>query len=123
MRIKRFLASFLVAAVLLSGTAFAVSEDRIFRGFKMYTGTVWLLNDENNTVILQNVKTKNAYGKEELVPDLEYKAISIIPQNIFSKEGKALSFETVNAYLLDSKVTFVAAVNAYEYKVLYMEVQ
>lgn len=120
---KRILAALILVTFLLSGSVFAVGEDRLFGGFKMYTGTVWLVNDEDNTVILQNVKTKNIYGQEVIVPDLIYKAISIIPQNIFYKDGQPLSFDAINDYLLDSKVTFVAAVNAYEYKVLYMEVQ
>ena len=58
---KRILAALIIVTFLLSGSVFAVSEDRIFGGFKMYTGTVWLLNDEDNTVILQNVKTKNIF--------------------------------------------------------------
>ena len=120
---KRILAALILVTFLMSGSVFAVGEDRLFGGFKMYTGTVWLVNDEDNTVILQNVKTKNIYGQEMIVPDLIYKAISIIPQNIFYKDGQPLSFDAINDYLLDSKVTFVAAVNAYEYKVLYMEVQ
>lgn len=123
MRIKRFFAVFIVIAIMLSSNAFALGEDMVFGGFKMYTGTVWLLNDEDNTVILQNVKTKNVYGQDILSQELEYKAISIIPQNIFDKNGNPLSFETINGNLLDSKVIFIAAVNAYEHKVLYMEVQ
>ena len=123
MKIKNILCIFLIVVLLISSNAFALGEDRVFRGIKMYTGTVWLLNDEDNTVIFQNVKTKNAYGVDILVPDLEYKAVSVIPSNIFTKDGRRVSFEEVNSNLLDSKVVFISGVNAYEHKVLYLEIQ
>ncbi len=123
MKIKRVFLLLIAAVILLSATVFADGEEHIFTNFKLCHGTVWLLNDENNTVILQNVKTKTAFGREEIVPDLEYREIPVIPSNIFSFEGEPLGFEVVNAYLLDSRVSFVVASNDYGYRILYMEIQ
>ena len=124
MKIKRFLTLFIISIYLLSGiSVFAVPPENQFFDYKLYTGTIWLLNDETNCVILQNVKTKNDFGVEKNVLELEYKEIPIVPQNIFFSDGEQLNFETVNAYMLDRKVMFIAARNAYYYKVLYMEIQ
>lgn len=124
MKIKRFLTLFIISIYLLSSiSVFAVPPENQFFDYKLYTGTIWLLNDETNCVILQNVKTKNDFGVEKNALELEYKEIPIVPQNIFFSDGEQLSFETVNAYMLDRKVTFIAARNAYYYKVLYMEIQ
>lgn len=124
MKIKRFLTLFITLIFLLSGiNAYAVPVENQFFDYMFCTGTVWLLNDETNCVILQNVKTKNSFGVEENVMELEYKEIPIISQNIFFSDGEQLSFETVNTYMLDRKVSFIAARNAYYYKVLYMEIK
>ena len=122
MKTKKITAVILILLMLVSGSCFAADDSRIFRDFKLYTGTVWLLNEENSSVILQNVKTKNMFNTDVIVPELEYKETPIIAQNIFSSDGKPLSFETVNAYLLDRNVRFIAAKNSDGWKVLYMEI-
>lgn len=120
---KKILSILICAVIVFSGSVFAEENTAVFHDFKMYTGTVWLLDDEDSSVILKNVRTKNTFGREEIVMELEYTKVPIIAGNVFSAEGEALSVEQVNTYLLDSKVTFIAAQNESGYKVLYMEIE
>jgi len=92
-----------------------------FTAYNFYTGNVYLMNDENYSVILRNVKKSNAFGTEQFVPSLEYIELSIIMDNIFSAAGNKLSFEQINTYLLDQKVEFLVAENQHRVKVVYME--
>lgn len=120
-KLKRCLGLSLIF-LLIMGQAIGFAEtDDIFRSYNFYTGNVYLMNDEGNSVILRNVKKNNGYGAEEAALELEYSDTSIIKENIFSSSGERLSFETINTYLLDSKVVFLAARNAQRIRILYME--
>lgn len=115
------LISAVAAAVLCFSTGFCAEEDRLFYEYKFYTATVYLLNPDGGGVILQNVRKKNSYGTEELAPELEYNEFKIIPDNIYSADGEKLSFSQVNSYLLDSKVSVLAAKNKTGIKIIYMK--
>ena len=101
--------------------AFCAEDNGIFYEYKFYTGTVYLLNYDGGGVILKNVRKKNAYGIEELAPELEYNEFKIISENIYSADNEKLSFSQVNSYLLDSKVKVLAAKSQKGIKIIYMK--
>ncbi len=103
--------------LILSTSAFCEP----FHHMDFYVGNIYLANEETNSVIIKNVRKQNGFMAEEIAFDLEYTDISIIAENIFSKNGERLSFETINTYLLDQRVTFIAAGNSEKIKILYME--
>ena len=92
-----------------------------FHNMDFYMGNIYLANEETGSVIIKNVRKQNAFMAEEIAFSLEYTDLPIIAQNIFSKDGERLSFETINTYLLDQRVTFIAAGNSEKIKILYME--
>ena len=121
--LKKLIITILTAVlVLLSGQAlcFAQGED-IFMSYDFYTGTVYLVNDETSSVIFQNVKKFNLNGTGENALELEYSDLPVIKDNVFSAQGEKLSFDTINTYLLDQKVIFMAARNPERIKIIYME--
>ncbi len=105
--------------ILLLVHASAFAEP--FHNMDFYTGNIYLANEETNSVIIKNVRKQNSFIAEEIPFSIEYTDLPIIGQNMFSKDGERLSFETINTYLLDQRVTFIAAGNSEKIKILYME--
>lgn len=103
--------------LLVSASVFAEP----FHNMDFYTGNIYLANDETSSVIIKNVRKQNGFIAGEITFSLEYTDLPIIAENIFSKDGEHLSFETINTYLLDQRVTFIAAGNSEKIKILYME--
>ena len=98
-----------------------INEDMVYTDFSLCFANVYLANDHNESLILRNVRRNNGYGSTEAVLPLEYTELSVIKENIFSKEGKCLTFDEINTYLLDQKIVFLVASNQYGYKLLYVE--
>ena len=113
---KKFCLFLTLIILTLSSSAFA----ELFHNMDFYTGNLYLANDETSSVIIKNVRKQNAFMAEEIAFSLEYTDLPIIAENIFSKDGERLSFETINTYLLDQRVTFIAAGNSEKIKILYM---
>lgn len=120
--IKKFMLFFTALNLVLGGQAVCFAENGgIFQSYDFYTATVYLVNDETNSVIFRNVKKYNLNGTGENALELEYSDLPVIKDNIFSAKGERLSFDTVNTYMLDQKVVFMAARNPERIKIIYME--
>lgn len=109
----------ILTLILLIVQGYAFCEP--FHNIDFYVGNIYLANEETSSVIIKNVRKQNSFMAEEIAFSLEYTDLPIIGQNIFSKDGERLSFETVNTYLLDQRITFIAAGNSEKIKILYME--
>ncbi len=110
---------FILTLILLTLQVSAFAEP--FHNIDFYTGNIYLANEETSSVIIKNVRKQNSFTAEEIAFSLEYTDLPIIAENIFSKSGERLSFETVNTYFLDQRITFIAAGNSEKIKILYME--
>ena len=116
---KKVWAAVLVVIMLMPATnSFAVTQ---YFSMDFYTGNIYLANDETNSVIIKNVRKNNYLIAEEPDIGLEYSDLPIIKENVFSKNGEKLSFDTINTYLLDQKVSFIVARGPAKVRILYME--
>lgn len=121
MKIKKIISSLLIFSVFLCSTgAWAIDTDRLYYEYKLCTGNIYLLNYDGNGVIFRNVRTRNNWGAEENVLELEYNQVEIAAENIISADGKKLDFSYINSYLLDSKVSFLAAKSKKGIKIIYL---
>lgn len=114
---KKLLFILTIILLVLSSSSFAEP----FHHMDFYTGNIYLANEETSSVIIKNVRKQNGFMAEEIAFNLEYSDLPVIADNMFSKNGERLSFETINTYFLDQRITFIAAGNSEKIKILYME--
>ena len=119
---KRILYLAMVFILLIgSVTAYASDPKLIYTEYKSYSARIFVCDTEHTEAVLVNVApVKNPYMLNQ-APHLEYEALPINTKLIFGSKGQNLSLETINGYLLDSKVTVIVGKNGYGYKIVYMK--
>lgn len=114
----------LVAAFLLvfgNCVPYAAASKTTYTEFKFYTARIFVCDTTNNQAVLVNVAPiKNPYSLNQ-APHVEYKALPINTELVIGSKGQKLSLDTVNGYLLDSKVDVLVGKNGYGYKIVYMK--
>ncbi len=104
-----------------SCATYAAASKSIYTEFKFYTARIFVCDTTNNQAVLVNVAPiKNLYSLNQ-APHLEYKALPINTGLIIGSKDQNLTLDTVNGYLLDSKVDVLVGKNAYGYKIVYMK--
>ncbi len=118
---KRLLSVLLLFIMLCEGvTAFAFDSKALYTELRYFRAKIYVCDTKNQEAILVNVNMQNGLSNPELTKDIEYTAIPIASETVFSLKGEKLSLEFVNEYLLDSTVRVLVGKNGYGYKILSM---
>lgn len=124
MEIKRTVISVFMAALMLaiplSAAALTVDADSIYTEYKFYTANVYVCDTSTGEIILRNVKPMNISDGNAGAQALEYKAVKINRGNMFEQDGKKLTFDVINGYLLDRSATVLVGRCKRGYRVLYL---
>lgn len=101
--------------------SYAAASNTIYTEFKFYTARIFVCDTENKQAVLVNVAPiKNPYSLNQ-APHLEYTALPLNTELVIGSKGQKLSLDTVNGYLLDSKVDVLVGKNGNGYKIVYMK--
>ena len=119
---KKLLSLMVVFLIVVgSSSTYAAASKSTYTEFKFYTARIFVCDTTNNQAVLVNVAPiKNPYSLNQ-APHIEYKALPINTGLVIGSKGQNLTLDTVNGYLLDSKVDVLVGKNGYGYKIVYMK--
>lgn len=118
---KKLLCAAIFAAVLASCCAYAQESSLIYTEYKTYKANVYVCDSENRQIILQNVSP--AKPADMLTArSLEYIAIPVNPNGMYEQDGRQLTFDIINEFLLDREATVVVGRCAGGFRVVYMSI-